>query len=193
MQHDLIRQLRRIHRIPFTPIIAHRVRKDIPALVEIRAADRAPDLRIALQAVLGVLVPEVEGAVGAGGGEGAVLGVEGDGVDGEDVADVAAVGRGLAVAFEGEVGGGVFLLNVLDRAAAFDAADCEPGGVGEAREDSRLPLQGALEGFVEVGRFVQVDDVDVAVRGADDEELVPGVDAVDALLAGDCRDGVGRP
>ena len=44
--------------------------------------------------------------------------------------------------------------------------------------------------FVEFGWFVERDDVDVAVGGADDEHLVFAVDAVDALLTGDCGDGV---
>lgn len=45
--------------------------------------------------------------------------------------------------------------------------------------------------FVEFGWFVERDDVDVAVGGADDEHFVFAVDAVDALLTGDCGDGVG--
>lgn len=45
--------------------------------------------------------------------------------------------------------------------------------------------------FVEFGGFVERDDVDVAVGSADDEHFVFAVDAVDALLTGDCGDGVG--
>ena len=141
--------------------------------------------------MLGVLVPEVEGSVAAGGAEGAVDGVEGYRVHGVDVADVAVIGWGLAVAFEAEVGGGVFLLDVLDRATAFDGADGEAGGVGEASDDARLPFQGRLDRLVELGRFVQVDDVDVAVCRADDEEVVLAVDAVDSFLAVHTGDGGG--
>ena len=106
MQHQLIRQLRRIHRVPLVPIVADGVGEDRASPVEGRRADGAAHLRVALEAVLGVAVPEVKGAVAAGGAESAVLGVEGDGVDGEDVGDVASVGRGLPVAFEGEVRAG---------------------------------------------------------------------------------------
>lgn len=56
--------------------------------------------------MLGVAVPEVEGAVAAGGAEGAVLWVEGDGVDGVHVRDIPCVGGRLPVAFEGEVRAG---------------------------------------------------------------------------------------
>lgn len=103
MQHDLIHRLRRIARVPFAPVITDRVRENGAGPVETGGADRAADLGVALKAVFGVLVPEVEGAVAAGGAEGTVDGVEVDGVDGVDVGDVAAGGWGLAVAFEGEV------------------------------------------------------------------------------------------
>ena len=79
----------------------------------------------------------------------------------------------------------------MDGAAAFDGADGEAGGVGEAGYDSGLPFEGGLHCFVEFGGFVERDDVDVAVGGADDEHFVFAVDAVDALLTGDCGDGVG--
>ena len=104
MQHDLVRRLRRIDRVPFAPIITHGIRKDISLAVEGRGRDGAADFGIALEAMLGVLVPEVEGAVAASGAEGAMFGVEGNGVDGVDLTDVALAGGGLAVAFEGEVG-----------------------------------------------------------------------------------------
>ncbi len=85
MQHDLIRRLRRIERVALTPIVADGISKDGAIAVEARGGDGAADRGVAFEAVLGVLVPEVEGAVGAGGAEGAVDRVEGDGVDGVDV------------------------------------------------------------------------------------------------------------
>lgn len=94
-------------RIALTPVVANGVGEDTAAAIEAGGGDAAADGGVALEAVLGVLVPEVEGAVGAGGGEGAVEGVEGDGVDGEDVGGVAGGGEGFAVAFEGEVGTGL--------------------------------------------------------------------------------------
>ena len=183
MEHDLIRHLRGIALEAFTPIVADRVRKDVARAREIRRADAAAHLGKALEPVFGVLVPEMEAAVAAGGAEGAVLRVEGDGVDAVDVADVALRGRRRAVAFEREVGRGVLVLDVLDGAASFDAADGEPAVVVEARDHAGLPFQRGLHRLVEIGRFVQVDDVDVSVRGGHDEHAVLGVDAVDALLA----------
>lgn len=103
MQHNLIRQPRRIMRIPLTPIIRDRIRKDTAGSVEARRTDTAAYFRIPLQPVFGVFVPEVEGSVAAGCGEGAVDRVEGDGVYGEDFGVVSCGGVGLAVAFEGEV------------------------------------------------------------------------------------------
>ena len=122
-----------------------------------------------------------------------MLRVEGDGVDRVDVADVAVTGRGLAMAFEREIGRGVFLLDVLDGTSTLNTSYCKPRGVGEARHHSRLPLQRALYCLIEIRRFVQVHNIDIAVRGADDEKLVTRIDAVDALLARDRGDGVGRP
>ena len=140
MQHDLIGHLWRVDRVPFAPVVADRVGEHVATPVEIGAADRAPHLRVALQAVFGVFVPKVERAVGAGGAERAVLWVEADGVDAVDVADIARVGWRLPVALEAEVGARVFLLHVLDRAPSFDAAHREPCRVGEARHHAGLPF-----------------------------------------------------
>ena len=106
MQHDLDGLLRRVLRVALAPVVADGVGEDAARAVEGRGYDLAAHFRVPLQPVLGVLVPEVEGAVGARGTEGAVLRVEGDGVDAVDVALVARVGRGLAVALEREVGSG---------------------------------------------------------------------------------------
>lgn len=98
MQHNLIRILRCIAGIAFTPIITHGVRKDGPISVE-RACGNGPANRwIALESVLGDSVPEVKGAIGACRAESAVLGVERDGIYSEDVGHVI-LGR-VSVAFE---------------------------------------------------------------------------------------------
>ena len=89
--------------VPLAPVVADGVGKDVSVLAEAGCDDAAADFRVALETVLGVLVPEVEGTVGTGSGEGAVLGVEGDGVYGVDLCDVAVGGVLLAVALEGEV------------------------------------------------------------------------------------------
>lgn len=62
------------------PVVTDSVGKDITVLAEARCDDAATDLGVALETMLGVLVPEMESTVGACGGEGAVLWVEGYGV-----------------------------------------------------------------------------------------------------------------
>jgi hypothetical protein len=106
MQLDLDRVLRVVPAVSLTPVVANRVRKDVACAREGGGGDAAADFWVAFEAVLGVLVPEVEGAVAAGGAEGAVDGVEGNCVDAVDFGDVALVGVRLAVAFEGEVEAG---------------------------------------------------------------------------------------
>jgi hypothetical protein len=92
-----------ISAVALAPVVADGVGEDVAVAREGCRCDAAADFGIALEAVLGVFVPEVEGAVGAGCAEGAVLGVEGDGVDGVDFGYVALAGVLLAVALEGEV------------------------------------------------------------------------------------------
>jgi len=92
-----------ISTVALAPVVADGVGENVSVLAEARRDDAAADFGVALKTVLGVLVPEVEGTVGAGGGEGAVLRVEGDGVYGVDFCDVAVGGVLLAVALEGEV------------------------------------------------------------------------------------------
>ena len=126
MKHDFVRRLWRVGAEAFAPVVADGVGEDGSAAVEVGGANGAADFWVAFKTVFGVLVPEVECAVAAGGAEGTMLGVKAYGVDAVDVADVPAACRGgLTVAFEAEVGGGILFLDVLDGAAAFDAADCE--------------------------------------------------------------------
>jgi hypothetical protein len=201
MQFDLDRIRGRVPAVPLAPIVADRVRKYVSRAAEARGGDAAADLRVALEAVLCVLVPEVKGAVGAGGAEGAVHGVERDCVNGVDFGDVALRGVGLAVAFEGEVeavGGrisircleglvagrdkpSILILDVLDRAPPFNRPDREARRIAEAAHDARLPLQRTRNRLVDLGRVLQVDHVDVALGGRDNKQLVLDVHAVDAL------------
>ena len=183
MQHNLIHARRRMLRISLTPIITRRVRKDLSRPTERRRTDRLPNLRKTLESVFRILVPEVKRAVRPARAECAVYGMEGDGIDGEYVGDVARVGWCDAVAFEAEIVGLVFFLDVLDGAAALDAADGETRRVREAGHDARLPLQRRLHGFVDGTWVVEVDDVTPALSCADDEELVAHVHGVDAVLA----------
>lgn len=167
MQHDLVRDLLSIGRISLTPVVANGISEDISIATESSAGDGPANCRVSFETVLGVLIPEMESTVTAGSAEGAVDGVEADGVDGVNVCDVTGVGRRFAVALEGEVGGGVLLLDVLDSAAALNAADSEAGGIGEAADYAGLPLERGLHGLVEFGGVVEVNDVDVAVRRTD--------------------------
>lgn len=48
-----------------------------------------------------------------------------------------------------------------------------------------------MHSLVEFRGFVEIDNIDVAICGADDEEVVLAVDGVDAVLTVYCCDGVG--
>lgn len=50
-------------RIALMPVIADRIRKDVPVTIECRGRNGSPNLRVALQTVFGVFIPEVEGAI----------------------------------------------------------------------------------------------------------------------------------
>lgn len=100
MQHDFIRVGLRVMRVALTPIVTDGVGEDISQPAEGRGRDAATDLRITLQSMLGVLVPEVKGPVGPGRAECAVDRMEADRVYGVD-ADVVSIGwRVVAMAFE---------------------------------------------------------------------------------------------
>jgi hypothetical protein len=63
MQFNLDRIPLRVPSKALTPIIAHRVRKDVAVFAEARRYDAAADLGVAFETVLCVFVPEVECAV----------------------------------------------------------------------------------------------------------------------------------
>lgn len=205
MQHDLVGRLRSIYGVAFAPVVADGIGEDVAGSVEGRGRDGPTDLRVPLESMLGVFVPEMKGAVRAGCAEGAVHRVEGDGVDAEDVGHVACGRRRLSVTFEGKVGANalrgsvrkldgwprvgkevelpaVFILDVLDRTTAFDAADCEARAIAEAADHACLPFQRALHGFVELGGFVEVDNVDVAVRSCHHQQFIDDIHTVDSFL-----------
>lgn len=76
VQHEFDRLLLVVRLVALGPVIADSVSKDAAVAVEVGRSDGSADVRVALEPVLGVLVPEVECAVGASGREGAMLGVE---------------------------------------------------------------------------------------------------------------------
>lgn len=133
--------------------------------------------------MLGILVPEVESAVATSSREGAMHRVEGDGVYSEDVADIAVVRWRLPVALEGEVVRGVLLLDILDGASTFDTADGEPCAVCESAHNSRLPLQRALHGFEEGSGVLEINNMDPAFCGSNNQHsVVAHIHGVDALF-----------
>jgi hypothetical protein len=172
MQLDLDGVLRVVAAVALAPVVADGICEDVAGTREGCGRDAAADFGVTLETVLGVLVPEVEGAVATGGAEGAVDRVEGDCVDRVYFGDIALGGVGLAVALEGEVQAfegleqcsgqlregeglpGVFILDVLNCAAAFDRSYCEARRVAEARHYACLPLQGAVDGLVDLGRVL---------------------------------------
>lgn len=101
VKHDLIGKVWVVGRVALAPIIADCVSENVSVVGEAGAGDGAADSWVSLEAVLGILVPEVECAVGSCGGESAVNWVERDGVDCVDVGHVAR--WWVAVALEREV------------------------------------------------------------------------------------------
>ena len=189
VQHHLVGCLLGIRRVSLAPVVADRVGEDVSIAVEGSTGDGSADGRVALQTMLGILIPEVECAVTSRGAECAVHRVELDRVDGVNVADVPVGGGVFTMTLEREVGGGVFLLDVLNGATTFDTADSKPGGIGEAADYPRLPLERGLHGLVEFGRLVKVDHVDVPIGGSDHEQLVLHVHGVHSFLTLHRRDG----
>lgn len=101
LDHKLLRWRRR--GIPLAPVVAHRICEDVAILIECGGGDGPTNVWVAFEAVFGILIPEMEGAIGSSGRESAVLRVEGDGVNGVDAGDVTVGGVLLAVTLEGEV------------------------------------------------------------------------------------------
>lgn len=104
MEHKLDGLLLVVCLVALGPVVADGVREDVAVAVERRSRDGTADVGETLEAVLRILVPEVECTIGAGGREGSVDGVERDIVDSVDVCH-GGLWR-LAMALEGEVGAG---------------------------------------------------------------------------------------
>jgi hypothetical protein len=100
---DLDRILLIVASIALAPVVADCIRKNVSVFAEARRNDAATNFGVTLETVLGVFVPEMEGAVRTGGRESAVLWMEGNSVYGENLGGFASVGVGLAVTLEGEV------------------------------------------------------------------------------------------
>jgi len=140
VEHDFVRRLWRVVSIAFTPIIADCICKNVAIAVECCARDGTANGWVALQTMLCVLVPEVEGPITARSAEGPVDRVERDCIHSVDVADITGIGGRLAMAFEAKVRTGVFILHVLNSTATLNTANSKPGGVCEAANNPSLEL-----------------------------------------------------
>ena len=140
MQHDLILQLRVVLGIPLAPVITHRIRKDIPRPVESCTRNWATRLGIPFQSMFCIFIPEMKCAVRASSAKGTMDRMEADCVDAIDVTDIPLRWGGLSVAFEAEVGGRVFVFNILYCAATLYAADSKAAAIAKAGDDARLPF-----------------------------------------------------
>jgi hypothetical protein len=98
VHHNLIWVLWSIRGIPLAPIVTHRIRENGTVAVEGRRGNGRAGGGVALETVLGVLVPEMECSIGTSGTEGAVDWMEGNGVHRVAVCDIAR--RGVTVTFE---------------------------------------------------------------------------------------------
>ena len=124
--------------------------------------------------------------------------------------EVGAVKRGVVsggFGYEGEdalrdgvadVGGRrdlprVFVLHILNGTSALYTTYCETSSVGEAADNPGLPFQSTLDGFVESVWVVQIHNVDVSVRGTDDQQLPIRIHGVDSLLTIDRGNRIRRP
>lgn len=102
MQHQLDGLLWVVSLVALGPVVADGIGKDVAVFVEGRCSDGTANVGIALETVLGILVPEMERAIRAGSRKGSMHWVEGDIVDSVDASDV--VHSRVTVTLEGEVG-----------------------------------------------------------------------------------------
>jgi len=89
--------------ISLTPVVADRVGKNVAIPVEGCGSNASTDLRIALESVLRIFVPEVESPVRSGRGKCTMNWMKRYGVDRKDLIHVTVGRVRLAMAFEGKV------------------------------------------------------------------------------------------
>jgi hypothetical protein len=73
------------------------------------------------------------------------------------------------------------ILDVLNGTPSFDAANGKAVAVGEAGYDSGLEFEGTDEGFVDAVWLGEVNDGNVSVCCANNEELILGVHRICSL------------
>jgi hypothetical protein len=82
------------------------------------------------------------------------------------------------------------IFDVLNGTSSFDAADGKPIAVREARHHSGLEFEGTDECFVDSVWRGEVEDGNVSVCCADDEELILGVHRIRSLRQCHRRNGL---
>mmetsp|Transcript_14912 Transcript_14912/g.41902 ORF Transcript_14912/g.41902 Transcript_14912/m.41902 type:complete len:336 (-) Transcript_14912:92-1099(-) len=176
-------------RVAAAPVVAHGVCVEASVIVEAAGRDGVVATGHGLEALLAVLVPEVEGAVPAGRDKCVVLRVEGHGVHRVYLVVV------YPVALEGEVLAAHVVLHVLHSHPAFNGAHEIAVLVWEASHTARLVLERALQLLVHSLRRREVENLQLPVCRADDHEGVVdthGIDPFRHLLSVD-RGAVALP
>ena len=137
--------------------------------------------------MLGILVPEKDGAICTGRGKGAVGGMERDGIDGVNV----IVG---SVTLERKVVGLILIFNVLDSDTTFDAANSvtQIGQGGETSNNTGLMLERGRDLLVDDSGIVEIVNKNVSFGGGHHHETAKHVDGVDTFRHGKSGDGNGR-
>jgi hypothetical protein len=78
---------------------------------------------------------------------------------------------------------GVLIFDVLDSATTLDTTDSKTSRVSKAANHPGLPLERALQGFIEFGRVLEINNIDVSIGGADNAEIIADVHRINSLLA----------
>ena len=76
----------------------------------------------------------------------------------------------------------IFLFDVLDRASSLDTTHRVARRIGETTDDAGLPLERALQGLVDFRGLVEVDDIDVTIGGANNQQLLAHVQGIHTVL-----------
>ena len=76
----------------------------------------------------------------------------------------------------------VFLLNILDSASSFNTSNSKARRVWKTTHNSGLPLQRTLYRLIEFRRLTQVDDVDISICCAHNQEILLYIQSIDSLL-----------
>lgn len=76
----------------------------------------------------------------------------------------------------------VFLLNILDSASSFNTSNSKARRVWKTTNNSGLPLQRTLYRLIEFRRLTQVDDVDISICCAHNQEILLYIQSIDSLL-----------